>query len=46
MHYTHLLLVAHGSLAANHDLATGLLLQLLGGHATGSQNATDKVELK
>lgn len=43
---THLLLVAHGSLAADHDLAAGLLLQLLGRHATRSQNAADKVELK
>lgn len=43
---TYLLLVSHGSLAAHHYLAASLLLQLFGRHATRSQNATNKVELK
>lgn len=43
---TYLLLVPHGSLAAHHYLAASLLLQLFGRHATRSQNATNKVELK
>jgi hypothetical protein len=43
---THLLLVPHGALATDHDLAAGLLLQLLRGHAAGTQDPADEVELK
>ena len=42
----YLFLVPHGALPPDHDLAAGLLLQLLGGHAAGAEDAAHKVELK
>ena len=44
--YPHLCLISHGSLPSYHDLTAGILLQLLGGHSSGSQNSTDEVELQ
>ena len=43
---TYLLFVSHRALAAHHDLAAGLLLQLFCRHAARTQDPTHEVELK
>ena len=42
---SYLLLVPHGALPSDHDLAAGLSLQLFGGEAAGPQDPPHKVEL-
>ncbi len=42
----YLFLVSHGALSSDHDFAAGLQLELLGSHTTGTQNSSNKIELK
>ena len=42
---SYLLLVPHGVLPSDHDLAAGLSLQLFGGEAAWPQDPSHKVEL-
>ena len=43
---THLLLIPHGALSSDHNFTARLLFQLLRCHSSGSQNPSDKIELK
>lgn len=42
---TDLDLITHRAFASNHDLAASVHLQLLGSHASRTQNSSDEVEL-
>jgi len=44
--WTDLFAVAHGTLSSNHNFTSGILLDLLGGHAARTEDPTDKVELQ